>query len=129
MDNNINGNTPDIGELISKLTSDPAMMQQISKIAESFKNTSSTPNSVGFDEEGVETSARPNLNESHFSMEHHTHLFNALKPYLNDERKVTLDYIIQLFSVIKLLEMSGINLNNIIPAFNIPFHHNEISEE
>lgn len=134
MDNNINENTPDIGELIGKLTSDPNMMQQISKIAESLKGTSTSSDVHDSDDgEAIAASAMhaPKHNQhSHrnFSIDNHTHLFNALKPYLNDERKSTLEYIMQLFSVIKLLEMSGLNLNSLIPT-NLKSNPNDISEE
>ena len=103
MDNNLN--TPDIGEIVSKLTSDPAMMQQISKLAETFKAPATD-------------TAAPIQEKHHGSINDHTHLFNALKPYLNAERTATLNYIIQLFNIINLLEMSGVNLNNLLPAFN-----------
>ena len=101
MDNNTN--TPDIGEIVSKLTSDPAMMQQISKLAETFKTADPTP---------VQEKHHGGIND-------HTHLFNALRPYLNTERTATLNYIIQLFNIINLLEMSGVNLNGLLPAFNM----------
>jgi len=109
MDNNINDNTPDIGEIISKLTSDPNMMRQISQIAESFKGT-------------------PEINNEEHSVNNidtHTNLFNALKPYLNAERRAALEYIIQLFNLIRMLELSGINIGSLIPLLNT----NKISEE
>ena len=109
MDNNINENTPDIGEIISKLTSDPNMMRQISQIAGSFKGTPE----ISHEEHNTHT------------IENHTNLFNALKPYLNAERRAMLEYIIQLFNLIKMLELSGINIGSLIPLLNT----NKISEE
>jgi len=103
MDNNTT--TPDIGEIVSKLTSDPAMMQQISKLAETFKTADANP------------TAAP-VQEKHHGINDHTHLFNALRPYLNAERAAMLNYIIQLFNIINLLEMSGVNLNGLLPVFN-----------
>jgi hypothetical protein len=47
----------------------------------------------------------------------HAELFNALRPYLNDRRKETLDYILQIFKLIKALEASGINIGAIFNNF------------
>lgn len=151
MDNNKNENMPDLGEVLSKLTSNPEMMQQISKLAESFKSSSPPTPDIDDDNdyEAIETMARrPGLRTQHppklphpdnkkpknphFNVDQHTHLFKALKPYLNAERRETLEYIMQLFNIIKLLEMSGINLGNLIPAFNTTSadsNTNELSEE
>lgn len=137
MDNNLNQNTPDIGDILAKLTSDPSMMEQISKLAESFKNTSSEPNveetnaEIDSPDDSVPASSITGKSNN-FNIDNHAQLFKALKPYLNSERKETLDYIIQLFNVIKLLEASGFNLNKIIPTFNntsTTHNKNEISKE
>jgi|GEM_PF-2377581 hypothetical protein len=113
MDNstNVNENIPDIGDLISKLTSDPSMMRQISQIAESFKGVTETQ--THGDEIPVKT------------VDNHTHLFNALKPYLNAERRAILEYITQFLEIMRLLELSGVNLGSLIPILT----NNKISEE
>lgn len=137
MDNNSNQNTPDIGDIFAKLTSDPSMMEQISKLAESFKSTSSVPNieetnaEIDSPDDSVPASSITGKSNN-FNIDNHAHLFKALRPYMNPERKEMLDYIIQLFNIIKLLETSGLNLNKILPTFintSTTHNKNEISKE
>lgn len=109
MDNN--QTTPDISGILSKLTADPSMMQQISQLADTLK---------GNNGQGDSGSEPPQTADSlNFNIDNHTNLFHALKPYLNDERRSALDNILQLFNIIKLAEMSGLNLGNLFPNMNI----------
>ena len=127
MDNNTSGGTPDLGELVSRITSNPDMMKQIAQLAGAFKSDITEPEDVEAitnrpEEEAIATIAplearrEPDRRPPNAGFNEHAKLFHALKPYLNPDRREKLEYILQLFNIITLLEASGINIGNLFQS-------------